>query len=433
MRVELNYGHDRRLLGLPDRAEVQVLRPEPLPALVDPAAALLAALDSPLGAPCLEDQPAPQSVAVAVPDTTRPLPTRLLLPVLLKRLFTAYPALAPADVTILVGAGLHEPLDAVGLARVVPPEAALGARVVSHDARRAEFVDYGRTSRGTPLLINALFARADLKISLGQIDPHQFVGFTGGAKGAVVGLASARTIEASHGLMFDDRAQAGIIDGNPVREDLTEAGRLMGLDLAVNAVLNAGKEVGWLGAGEPEAVMRAGALVCARTYGLGLKDKFDLVVASCGGHPKDICLYQAQKGLNLASQALRPGGKILLLAACEEGLGDEVYLDYVRRFATPAEVLADFKKLGFKMGAHKAFLFARTQVKHEVVLDTELSQAELTPCHLVKGQAQEVIGRWVAAFPGRPRLAVVPAANATYFYPLPPAPAERANQVNHHS
>ena len=114
-------------------------------------------------------------------------------------------------------------------------------------------------------------------------------------------------------------------------------------------------------AGDPkEAVLLAGAGVCATLYGVHISEKFDIVIASCGGHPKDITLYQAQKGLNLASHALKPGGQVLLLAACPQGVGDDVYFDYVSRFQTTQEVLDDFRRLGFKMGAHKAFLFART-------------------------------------------------------------------------
>jgi len=139
-------------------------------------------------------------------------------------------------------------------------------------------------------------------------------------------------------------------------------------------------------------------------------------VASCGGHPKDICLYQAQKGLNQASAALRPGGRLLLLAACGQGVGDDVYLDYVRRFASPQEVLEDFRTNGFRMGAHKAFLFSRTLAAFDVVVDSELDPAVLRQCHLTSGPAQETLDRWIAECSGRPRLAVVPNANTTYFF-----------------
>ncbi len=123
-------------------------------------------------------------------------------------------------------------------------------RVITHDAKKSEMVDLGSTSRGTPVRINAEFCRADLKIVIGQIDPHQFVGFTGGSKGVVVGIASAASIEHNHSLMFEDQARVGRLSGNPVREDMNEAGRMAEIDLVVNVVLNAQKNVVRLLAGD---------------------------------------------------------------------------------------------------------------------------------------------------------------------------------------
>jgi nickel-dependent lactate racemase len=146
-----------------------------------------------------------------------------------------------------------------------------------------------------------------------------------------------------------------------------------------------------------------------------LEEPFDLAVASCGGHPKDICLYQAQKGLNLCSHAVKPGGKIALFAACEEGVGDEVYYEYACRFESIEAALADFAELGFKMGAHKCYLFGKTLTRYEVVVESELDAGTLEKCHLRAGSVQEALDRWIAEFPGRPRVAVVPSANTTYF------------------
>jgi len=421
VELSLRYGSGVRKLRLPDEAEVHLLQPQARPVLADPAAALEKALGRPLEAARLEEMTPPRRVTVAVPDESRPTPVRTLLPVILARLFRAFPRLKPDQVTVIVGAGLHPPLDRAGLDRVVPPEAVGGVRVIGHDARRSAMEDRGRTGRGTPVAVNAELARADLKISLGQIDPHQFVGFTGGAKGAAIGCGAAATIEANHGLMFHERARAGVLEGNPVREDINEAGDLIGLDLAVNVVLDPDKRVAALLAGRPEAVLKAGAPVCAQVYGLALEERYDLVIASCGGHPKDICLYQAQKGLNLASQALKPGGGILLLAACPQGVGDETYAEYVGRFQRPEDVLADFRQQGFRMGAHKAYLFARTLSQYEVVVDSDLEAETLARCQIRAGRAQETIDRWLDRFQGRPRVAVVPQANTTYFYQAGPA------------
>jgi nickel-dependent lactate racemase len=279
--------------------------------------------------------------------------------------------------------------------------------------------DFGATRRGTPVRINAAYAAAELKLVIGQVDPHQFVGFTGGSKGVVIGCAAPETIERNHSLMSEPNAVVGQLTGNPVREDQTEAGEMIGIDLAVNYVLDADKQVVQLAAGRPAAVLEACAATCASVYGVGIGERYDIVVASCGGYPKDICLYQAQKGLNLASQALKPGGQILLLAASPQGVGDDIYFDYVSQFSSPEEVVRDFKASGFRMGAHKAYLFGRTLVSYDVAVCSELDAGILGKCHLRAADPATVLEEWVEEFEGAPRLAIIPNANTTYFYRKP--------------
>jgi nickel-dependent lactate racemase len=170
--------------------------------------------------------------------------------------------------------------------------------------------------------------------------------------------------------------------------------------------------------GEPLKMLVEGAQTCAALYGVAIEEEFDIMVASCGGYPKDICLYQAQKGLNLASQAVRKGGHILLLAASTQGVGDDVYFDYVSQFTSPEEVLADFKKQGFRMGAHKAYLFGRTLDQFDVAVSSELDPSVLQKCHLRSADPSRVIGEWVENFGGVPRIGIIPNANTTYFYRL---------------
>ena len=415
MNIQLKYGDGYKECTLPDDALVTIMQTREAPVVHDVRQALLEALEAPIGAPPFWRRETPASVAIAVPDETRPTPLKTLLPPLLAHLFSVFPGLTADAVTIIVGGGLHPAPDQAQLRRILPPEA-FACRIVSHDALTSPMTSYGTTSRGTPVEINAKYAAAQLKIVLGQIDPHQFVGVTGGAKGVTIGLASKATIEHNHSFMSQPGALVGEEKQNPVRQDLNEAGERIGIDMAINVVLNPAKEVVALLVGKPSELVARGAAITAGVYGLPVDEPYDIVIASCGGHPKDICLYQAQKGLNLASQCAKPGGKILLLAACGQGVGDELYHDYVRRFATPQEQLRDFETLGFRMGAHKAFMFSRCVTRFDVVVVSELDTATLGGCHLNKGALQETLDGWLQAFPGRPRIAVVPNANTTYFY-----------------
>jgi nickel-dependent lactate racemase len=419
MRIPLKYGDGEYLLDIPEEAEASIFRPKHVEALDSVGEAINSALDNPLGCERFEDlarRLTPASVTIAVPDETRPAPVKELLPGILERLFSALPDLRPSAVSIIIGGGLHPPMNSEDIEQLVPSDLVSGCRVMAHDATHAMMVDVGVTRRGTPLRVNAEVMEADFKIVVGQIDPHQFVGFTGGAKGIVIGCASRETIEHNHSLMADEGARVGSIRGNPAREDMDEAGHMVGIDLAINVVLDADNKVVELLAGEPTAVLEKGAETCAALYGTMLEEPFDIVVASCGGHPKDISLYQAQKGLNLASRAAKHGGKIMLLAAAPQGTGDDTYFDYVSRFKTPEAVLDDFRKIGFKMGAHKAFLFAWTLVNYDVAVFSEVDAEILAKCHLPAADPDSIIKKWVHGFHGRPRVAVIPNANTTYFY-----------------
>jgi len=418
--VQLKYGSGKITISIPPRAEVTLLEPARVPPLADLEASIGQVLDRPRGCPSLDEllrSRRPRTIAVVVPDETRPAPLREILPPLVRRLERGLGPRAEGGLTVFVGGGLHPPADAQALARILPAEVLDRFTVIAHDARRAPFRDYGTTRRGTPVRIHEAFAAAELKIVIGQVDPHQFVGFTGGAKGVVIGLGSPETIEKNHSLMAEPHAWVGLLEENPVRQDLDEAGRRIGIDFAVNFVLDADRRAVALEAGLPEEVLRRLAGVCARVYGVGLREKFDIVVASCGGYPKDICLYQAQKGLNLASQALKPGGHILLLAASPQGVGDDIYFDYVSQFTSPEEVIRDFQAGGFRMGAHKAYLFGRTLVNYDVAVCSELDPGILRTCHLRAADPTRVLAEWVEALPGTPRVAIIPNANTTYFYP----------------
>ena len=420
MDLELKYGTETTAVQIPDSAEGSILEPNDMPSVPSISEALDGALDgltaSEPGHLANARQSSSAIVAIAIPDETRPLPVKKLLPTLLNWLFTQVPELEPNRVIIIIGGGLHPPVDDETMARLVPADIARGCSVVAHDANHSPMVDYGHTSRGTPVLVNKIFAEADFKIVVGQIDPHQFVGFTGGSKGVVIGCGGAASIEHNHGLMFHEKANVGVIHGNPVREDLNEAGEMVGIDLAINCIMAPSKEVVQVLAGRPLDMLIEGAKTCAAIYGVAIDDKFDIVVASCGGYPKDICLYQAQKGLNLASQAVKKGGHILLLAASTQGVGDDVYFDYVSQFTRPEEVLADFKKQGFRMGAHKAYLFGRTLSQFDVAVFSEMDPGVLQKCHLRAADPSKVIAEWVENFEGTPRIGIIPNANTTYFY-----------------
>ena len=223
MKFKLKYGSRHQLIYIPDKTDFSILRAAKLPILKNAEAALENALAHPIGCQAFENMVRairPRKVSIAVPDETRPVPIKMILPVLLRRLNAALAGFDPAAVTVVIGGGLHPPLESEALRRILPPAIFEDCRVVAHDAVHSRMIDFGVTLRGTPVRINAEFAEADFKIAIGQIDPHQFVGFTGGAKGVSIGCAAPESIEHNHSLMSDQKAQVGVLKGNPVREDM---------------------------------------------------------------------------------------------------------------------------------------------------------------------------------------------------------------------
>jgi nickel-dependent lactate racemase len=211
---------------------------------------------------------------------------------------------------------------------------ARGVRLIDLDAARC--VPVGTTSRGTRLEVFQDYLDADLRICTGNIEYHYFAGFSGGAKAVVPGLCSYAAISGNHSMMLAPTARAGIIAGNPVREDIDEAGALIGIDFIFNVLLDEDKRIIRAVAGHYLEAHRAGAAAYDRRCDLRIPAAADVVVASPGGMPKDINLYQAQKTLDNVAGAVRDGGVIVLVARCREGFGQKTFEEWRTSTSSPS-------------------------------------------------------------------------------------------------
>lgn len=373
VELDLPYGKTYLTLRLRGDSSPFVLKPQSAPPLDNPSRDIARVLDA-----ALARQPLPTGgdAVVVVSDNTRPVPNSLILPPLLERMEDA--GIARDHTTLLVATGLHRPTRESELAALVGMEVIGRYRVVVHDATdRGNLVHLGTTSRGTPIWINRRYVESPIRILTGMIEPHQFVGFTGGAKSVSIGLAGEATIEGNHTLLHDPRSQLGVYEGNPARAEIQEIHELAPAQLALNVILNNEKQIAAVLAGSPRDVERAGVESSARLCQVEVPHLFDIVVASPGGHPKDLEVYQAQKAVAHAAVVVREGGTIVLVAECPEGSGDSRFEEWMAAAATPAEVLARFRREGFRMGAHKAFLLARSMARARVLLVSDKLPLEL--------------------------------------------------------
>jgi nickel-dependent lactate racemase len=308
-------------------------------------------------------------VAIAINDKTRPVRYDVLLVPLLHYLQAA--GISRERIVILISTGTHKPILPEELSNFIPPEIVAAYPILSHDCDNpSQLVDLGSTSRGTPVLINQLFMEADIRITLGNIEPHHFMGFSGGAKTAGIGLAGRDTIQANHNLLLQPYTESGEYARNPMRQDVEEIGDKIRLTACLNAIMDYRKEVRHILWGSPRDVMQEGIIKSKQLCQVEIEPIYDLVIASAGGYPKDINLYQAQKGLTNAAMICKPGGNILLVAECREGPGNQQFTQFMQDKHSFTQVMQDFSKMPFQIGPHKAYLIARQGLQFNLFLQS---------------------------------------------------------------
>ncbi len=413
IEFSLPYGRNHATVNLPDEWQIELLAPRQVPAVTDPLAAVNYALDNPIDRRSLSDFASARSAAIAINDKTRPVPHSVLLPPLLRRLEAL--GLRAEAITLLIATGSHSPMSPDEFDAVLPVDILKRYRVMSHNASDvSNLIHLGETQRGTPVWINRHFAQANLRIVIGNIEPHQFMGFSGGVKSAAIGLAGVETINHNHAMMADDRAKLGHFDDNPPRQDVEEIGRLIGVHYALNAILNESKEIVEVITGEPEAVMRGGIPLVRKLYQVPVSAPFDLMIASPGGHPKDINLYQAQKGLAHAALVTKDGGTIILIAACPEGTGSRHYEQWMEGITSYQAVFERFEYEGFRIGPHKAFQIARDADRVRVLLVSHMPSDLVQRLLLIPaGSLEEAIALARDSLSPGARVGVMPWANTT--------------------
>ena len=416
MKISLPYGRSSLSLNLPDEQPVDIIEPRAVPPAADPAQNVRSALDYPLGGVSLSQFSGVKSVAIAVSDKTRPVPHQDLLPPLLERLETL--GIPPGAIRLYLAVGTHPPMTADEFASVLPDSVLDRYTVISHDAGASDrLVSLGETSRGTPVWANKGYARADLKIVVGNIEPHQFAGFSGGVKSAAIGLAGMETITRNHALMTHPDAQLGSYETNPARQDVEEIGQKLGIQFALNAVLNQSRQIVHVLAGDPRAVMLSGIPLSRQVCQVGVRARYALMISSPGGHPKDINLYQSQKGLAHASLVTRPGGTILLAAACPEGSGSPHYEAWMSGKTSYEDVLHSFSAEGFQIGPHKAYQIARDASRVNFMFFSEMDR-DLAKALLLNPvtDLQAALDSALAELRPGERIAVLPHASSTIPY-----------------
>ena len=352
-------------------------------------------------------------VAITINDKTRPVPNNKIFPPLLNLLGEV--GVKKEDITIIIATGTHLPMPENEHCLLLRKELSSCYKMVSHDCDdEKNLVFKGKTRYGTPVYVNSIFDQAAIKIVVGNIEPHHFAGFSGGVKSASIGVCGRKTINHNHALLRDPHSSVGRYEDNPLRQDIEEIGRLIGVDLALNVILNEQKDILHALWGNPEAVMLKGIQLIRENDLINIKEPYDLVIASAGGYPKDINLYQSQKALTHASLFCKKGGNVILTAACSEGVGSQSYVDFMKGVTSHEEAKRKFDNLGFTVGPHKSYQFAQISEKVHFEIKSEIDQSTMSDLLIQPVEnLQDRVDQLLSFLPDNAKIAIIPFATAT--------------------
>jgi len=326
-----------------------------------------------------------------VNDSTRPTPTAKILEVI-------YPEVKDKNTRFIVATGIHRaPTEEEFNYIFGNYHDLLKDKIYVHDARKDEDMVYlGTASTGTEMYVNKLGMEAHKLVTVSSVEPHYFAGYTGGRKSFLPGIASYKTIEQNHKHALNPRAQALVLEGNPVHEDMVDALKTVkGKEIfSIQTVLDGQKRIYYCTSGHIHNSFLMAIEKAHEVYCVDIKEKADIVVAVVG-YPSDMDLYQSQKGLENGKLALKEGGILILVSECRSGIGDETYYNLLASSRTPQEALQIIKQ-DYKLGYHKAAKMAEIATWAEIwgvtgLENGDLERAFIRPFHNIQQAIDEAI------------------------------------------
>lgn len=409
MNIKLAYDRDGLDITLPLNGEhLEIVEPKFVPGLEDSPAALRQALETPIAGPPLRDAVGPDdTVGIIFSDITRPCPNHLILPALLDTLDNV-----PNErITLFNALGTHRPNTPDELRDMLGDDPRGGGKIAdvyrignNNAFDRSTQVLIGTSSRGNEIRVNRAFIECDFKLLTGFIEPHFFAGFSGGGKAIMPGMAAEDTILSNHGADNIDNLNStfGVTTGNPIWEEVHEAAAMANPSYLVNVALNANKEITGVFAGSWMEAYLTGTEFVKEHAMAAVDDAFDIVITSNSGYPLDLNLYQAVKGMEAAAKIIRPGGTILIVASCWDGIPDHgLFGKLLMESESPAAVLKQIRTPGWssqdQWNVHVQVLIqerAEIQVYSDNLSDEQIRGCHLTPCRDIEANVRAMLEKY---------------------------------------
>lgn len=398
MKISLAYGRHGLSIDVP--RGTKILSPRFIPGLQNEAGAIRRSLHSPINSPPLSDLlQSGQSVVIVHTDITRATPNDRILPVVLRELEDH--GIHRGDILLLNGLGTHRPQTDAELRQMLGDEIVSNYRCLQHDCTNDDaLVALGQTRLGHPVRINKDYLSADIKILTGFIEPHFFAGFSGGPKAVLPALAGAESVFTNHGqrMIAHPRATWGITDTNPIWEEMKEMALLTKPDFLINVALNSKQEIIGVFSGDMLEAHRQGCAFVKDISMVPIPRPFDWAITTNSGYPLDQNLYQSIKGMSAAARAVRPGGAILMAAACEDGLPEHgLYAQLLREAGSPEEILNTIAAPDFEaQDQWQVQIQAQIQQEAEIYVfsdgltDEQIRGAHFSPCKDISDFVQEM-------------------------------------------
>ncbi|HET9477801.1 MAG TPA: nickel-dependent lactate racemase [Pyrinomonadaceae bacterium] len=352
-----------------------------------------AAFDSPIGSPPLDEiVHTSDSVLIVVSDATRATASAQVVNLLVRRLVQA--GVSPSRMAVIFATGIHRAVTEQEKLELLTPFIVQRLKVLQHDAYDpSKLNSFGQTESGIQIELSSTLREYSRVIVIGGVNFHYFAGFTGGRKSICPGLASAETIKRTHMLALDfttggrrKGVGTGLLDGNSVHEQCERIAQVVAPAFSVNTIVNEQKRLVKLFCGDWRLACRAACEHYLDHNSVGIPEKRDLVVASCGGFPYDINLIQAHKALDMASYACKDNGTIVLLAECGDGLGRPDFMKWFE--SADSRALAERLRNEYEVNGQTAWALLTKAERYRIYLvsqlpDEQVRRMRMTPARSI--------------------------------------------------
>lgn len=386
------YGRESRTLRVKDSA--LIIDTPPVPGLKNPGRSLVQGLNHPIGSPPLTECLKKGRVVIVTSDKTRLVQYPLFLSPLLDYLNEA--GIRDREITLVIGRGNHDGHTPEEIEALFGEEILARVEIIEHDCLdKAGLIDVGKTRYGNPVLLNRRVVEADNVILTGAIKFHPYSGFSGGRKAVLPGVAGFETIQKNHKIALSSpRCGLGILDGNPVHEEMLDAAQMLNPCFLINVVCNESKEIVQFFTGHWQKAHEQGCRSIRGIFCPEVRGQADFVITSVGGFPEDINLYQSIKAVDNTAAVLRDGGVMLLFAECRDGFGPEEFLQWFDGESITA--IRERLEREFSIPGYVAFCQRKMAERIRMVLVSSLAhdlvrKAAMTPARTPEEGLQEAL------------------------------------------